>query len=67
MYHGLGLIFEYAIRLSDGKFYTGKAGIEAYGEKNEAFTYTEKGAHAKIERMKHTDDYWANATVERIS
>lgn len=56
------LVFNHAIRFADGRYYTGRAGDGMYGERHEAFTYTEAGAHAKIERMR-----WRSAIVERVN
>lgn len=66
MYKGLDLKFEYAIRFADGTYYTGRAGAGYKGTKSEAFTYTEKGAHAKLERVGRAgNDFW-HATVEKV-
>ena len=40
--------YNYALKSADGRYYTGKAGAGWLGEKHEAFTYTEAGAHNKI-------------------
>ena len=55
------LCFEYAVRFADGTYYTGRAGEGFKGARHEAFTFTEMGAHAKIQRMG-----WAGATVEHV-
>lgn len=60
------LEFNYAIRFADGTYYTGKAGDEMQGKRSEAFTYTQNGAYAKIDRLKHSP-WFNNATVEQVS
>ena len=55
--------FHYAVKIKNS-YYTGCAGGKWLSQhKSDAFTYTEEGAHAKIDRMN-----WAmiGATVERV-
>jgi hypothetical protein len=57
-------IFEYAIVSPTGQYYTGKAGNDFLSTRRcDAFTYTQAGAHAKIQRCQ-----WLNGfTVKRVS
>lgn len=54
--------FNYAIKFPNGKYYTGRAGEGFQGEKHEAFTYTEKGAYGKIDRVKWMQEKGARVT-----
>ncbi len=54
-------VYNYAIRFSTGMYYTGRSGAEYNGPRHQAYTFTEAGAYAKIERMD-----WHDATVERV-
>lgn len=61
------LVFEYALRFQNGKYYTGRVNSDALpdywqGEKHEAYTFTEKGAYAKKDSL----FCFANCTVEKV-
>ena len=60
------LEFNYAIVFPNGKYYTGRTGQCEQGEKSEAFTYTEKGAYAKIDRLGKSSEFWKKAIVKRV-
>lgn len=50
------LKFEYAIQFPDGSFYTGRVNSPAepnawQGARHEAFTFTERGAYTKRDRL----------------
>lgn len=64
-----GLQFEYAIRYPNGKFYTGRVTSPEepnahQGESFQAFTYTEAGAHAKIDQDR--TGHFAGCTVVHV-
>lgn len=55
--------FEYALVSPDGLYYTGKAGDGWLSpSRHDAFTYTEQGAYAKIDRV----DVFKQFSVERL-
>jgi hypothetical protein len=61
------LIFEYALRSPDGRYYTGRVNHENepeawLDEKHKAFTYTSTRAYAKVDSL----ECFRNFTVERI-
>lgn len=58
VYPPVQLVFNYALRFADGTYYTGDERL--FGLRCEAYTFTEQGARAKVERMG-----W-QATVERL-
>lgn len=66
MYKGLDLNFEYVIRFSDGSYYAGAIQEGFKASKQEALPYTENGAYAKISSMKHWEEKWKTAIVERL-
>jgi hypothetical protein len=50
------LVFEYALKFPNGKYYTGRVNSEALpdywqGDKREAFTFTLAGAHKKKDSL----------------
>lgn len=61
------LIFEYALKFPNGKYYTGRVNSEALpdywqGEKREAYTMTEHGAYTKKDSL----SCFADCTVEKV-
>lgn len=66
MYNPAELEFNYAIRFADGTYYTGRAGLEYKGPKREAFTFTERGAYNKLQRVSRAGNDFHGATVERV-
>jgi len=68
MYKGLNLNFEYAIKFSNGKYFTGPHNHPDYfGEKVEAYTYTASGAYGKIASMINLGyEEFIGASVEKI-
>jgi hypothetical protein len=64
------LSYAYAIKFPDGTYYTGEVNTEANpnawkGPRSQAFTYTETGAHRKI-NMDCFKDCFKGCTVERV-
>lgn len=63
----LNLEFNYAIKFTDGTYYTGRVNSDNEpnawkGNKDQAFTYTMQGAYRKIDSI----DCFKNCTVERV-
>ena len=61
------LVFEYALKFPNGKYYTGRVNSEALpdywqGDKREAFTYTLEGAHKKKDSLA----CFSSCVVEKI-
>ena len=61
------LIFEYALKFPNGKYYTGRVNSEALpdywqGEKHEAYTMTEHGAYKKRDSL----SCFVECTVEKV-
>jgi hypothetical protein len=62
------LIFEYALKFPNGLYYTGRTNSESepnnwmQGEKNDAYTFTEKGAYNK----KDSSECFSACIVEHI-
>lgn len=61
------LVFEYALKFPNGKYYTGRVNSDSQpdywqGEKHEAYTYTEKGAYAK----KDSGFCFSSCVVEKV-
>ena len=61
------LIFEYALKFPNGKYYTGRVNSKALpdywqGDKCEAYTFTERGAYKKKDSL----PCFAECTVEKV-
>ena len=61
------LVFEYALKFPNGKYYTGRVNSDSQpdywqGEKHEAYTFTEHGAHVRKDSL----ECFASCVVEKV-